>query len=358
MRLRRTSSFIRYFLPSSPSPSSLLSLSPSLSFSRWNRPLIVHNLLLHGAQYSALNHSHQTPLQLTNVRMYPPWSTEHASIYMTVHHHIITCTHHHIVTCTHYYIITCTHDHMYTSSQDEEVQQHIANAVTGVIDVGSYRRSPMSAPTAERGMDWTELGSQVTSTQLRGSHPAPTITTRARGMLCTPFHVEDTMISRVLKALPYVYFSATFNILFPFPLPSSPLPLSPPFPSLTPSSSILKVLPKDAKYRSNTLTWQTFAEPSSPLTGETFPATSGNHFQISNSVTHCRVSSLRPAQTDDRSAPVIPTSLQSTTLPVSASSPPVSVSSPSVSASSPSMSTPPAMASLHRHYTDSELRTT
>ena len=61
--------------------------------------------------------------------------------------------------------------------QDEEVQLHIVNAASGVIDVGSYRRLPLSsssstggAGTTERRVDWTGLGSGATSTELRRSH--------------------------------------------------------------------------------------------------------------------------------------------------------------------------------------------
>lgn len=58
--------------------------------------------------------------------------------------------------------------------QDEEVQLHIANAVRGVIVVGSYRQLPLSPTTstvtAKRDeVDWTDLGSGATSTQLRRS---------------------------------------------------------------------------------------------------------------------------------------------------------------------------------------------
>ena len=91
------------------------------------------------------------------------------------------------------------------SSQDEEVQQHIANAMMGVIEVGSYRPSPLSAPAAERGVDWTELGSEVTSTHLRGSHPATsTTTTRPRGMTCAPLHCGRHVIARSLHIAIYI----------------------------------------------------------------------------------------------------------------------------------------------------------
>ncbi|CAI8038933.1 hypothetical protein GBAR_LOCUS21677 [Geodia barretti] len=93
--------------------------TPLHSAAKWNRPLIVHNLLLYGAQHAALNYCNQTPIQLTN---------------------------------------------------DEDVQLHIVNAASGVIDVGSYRRHTLSSSSSAgvgRAVDWTELGSGVTSTELR-----------------------------------------------------------------------------------------------------------------------------------------------------------------------------------------------
>ena len=55
-------------------------------------------------------------------------------------------------------------------TQDEDVQLHIVNAASGVIDVGSYRRHTLSSSSSAgvgRAVDWTELGSGVTSTELR-----------------------------------------------------------------------------------------------------------------------------------------------------------------------------------------------
>ena len=64
-------------------------------------------------------------------------------------------------------------------TQDEDVQLHIVNAASGVIDVGSYRRHTLSSSSSSaadgvgRAVDWTELGSGVTSTDLRRLQPSP-----------------------------------------------------------------------------------------------------------------------------------------------------------------------------------------
>ena len=76
----------------------------------------------------------------------------------------------------------------HTIVQDEEVQQHIVAAMSGAIAVGSYRRPLAPSSVGERGgVNWTELGSGASSTDLcRRSQPVslsspPRARARARG---------------------------------------------------------------------------------------------------------------------------------------------------------------------------------